>query len=101
MSIHAYARTANRPVIALLWALTLFALVPFSNFACVLGGAAANLTANGLALFLLCSRSRADRVHGVSRLALQLVILIVGAVVLARSGVTLDGLVRFATHPTP
>jgi len=100
MPITAIKQTVNRPVIAALWGLTLFALIPFPNLACVLMGAAANLAANGMALYLLCSRSRVDRVHGVARLAMQVFILILGAVIIARSGVSLDGFIRYFTHRT-
>jgi len=98
MTVFATRQTTNRPLVSVLWAFTLFALIPFPNLAFVLLGAAANLVANGLALFLLCSRSRIDRAHGFARLALQIVILIVGVVALTRSGISLAGFCRFVAH---
>jgi predicted membrane-bound spermidine synthase len=81
-----------------LWSLTLFALIPSPHLGLVLLGAAANLAANGIALYLLISRCKADRVHGFVRLALQVVILAVGAVVVARSGITIDGFLHYFSH---
>ena len=98
MNAAALHRTGNRPMLATLWGLTLVALVPFPSLALMLMGAAANLAANGMALYLLCSRSRADRIHGVARLSLQVVILIVGIVALGRSGVSLEGFARYVTQ---
>jgi hypothetical protein len=91
-------RATNRPLVATLWCLTLFALIPFQNLGLVLLGAAANLAANGIALFLLVSRSKADRLHGIARLLLQVVILVLGIVVIARSGVTIDGFLHYFTQ---
>jgi hypothetical protein len=98
MSYTTVLPTTNRPIVALLWTLTLFALIPSPSLPFMLVGAAANLAANGLALFLLCSRSRTDRMHAFVRLGLQIVILVVGTVALARSGVSLQGFCRFVTH---
>ena len=92
------ARTPNRLLTAALWTLTVIALVPFASMALILVGAASNLAANGIALYLLCSRSRVDRVHGAVRLALQLAILIFGAVALWRSGISPAGFFHFVTH---
>ena len=100
MSLSIMHRTTNRPVVAALWALTLFALIPFPNLACILLGAAANLTANGLALYLICSRSRTDRVHGFVRLSIQIIIVVAGVIALARSGVSLEGFYRYVAHRT-
>jgi len=86
------------PLVTTLWSLTLFALIPFSQLAFVLLGALANLTANGIALYLLASRSKADRTHGFVRLALQVVILTVGVVVIARSGVSIGGFLEYFSH---
>ncbi len=98
MPVLASNQSFNRPIVGAVWALTLFALIPFPSLAFVLLGAAANLAANGMALYLLCSRSRTDRANGAARLLLQVAILIVGAVVIARSGVSLDGFIRYFTH---
>ena len=100
MSTFAIPTTVNRPVVGALWCLTLFALIPFPNLGYMLVGAAANLAANGMALYLLCSRSKVNRVHGFVRLGFQVMILIVGVVVLARSGVSLEGFARYVTHRT-
>ena len=95
MSLTAFKQTVNRPVVSAVWILTIVALVPFSNLACLLVGAAASLTANSMALYLLCSRSRVDRIHGAARLAIQIVIVSVGAVAIARSGVGISGLYHY------
>ena len=91
-------RTVNLPVVGALWGLTLFALIPFPNLAYLLLGAAANLAANAMALYLICSRSRVDRVHGFARLTIQGLVLIIGAVILFRSGVSIEGFARYVTH---
>lgn len=88
-------RTLNKPLACTLWCLTLFALIPFPNLGCILLGAAANLTANGIALYLLLSRSKADRIHGIVRLLFQVVILVLGVITIARSGITVDGFVHY------
>ena len=93
-------RTANRPLLAALWSLTLVALIPFPNLGLMLLGAAANLAANGMALYLLCSRSHVDRYHGAARLAFQVMILIAGIIALSRSGVSLEGFLRYVTQHT-
>ena len=100
MQVLASSQSLNRPIVGAIWGLTLFALIPFPNLAFVLLGAAANLAANGMALYLLCSRSRVDRANGAARLLLQVAILIVGAVIVARSGVSLDGFLKYFTHRT-
>jgi len=93
-------RSTNRPLVMTLWCLTLFALIPFPNLGFVLLGAASNLAANGIALYLLASRSKADRLHGIARLLLQVIILTVGIVFVARSGVTLDGFIHYFNQRT-
>jgi predicted Kef-type K+ transport protein len=100
MTISAVRYSINRPAVAALWGLTLIALIPFPSLTYVLLGAAASLAANGIALYLLCSRSRLDRAHGFTRLALQVAILVVGAIALVRCGVTLPGLLHFISHQT-
>lgn len=100
MNTIALHRTSNRHLVGTLWVLTLVALIPFPSLALMLVGAAANLTANGIALYLLLGRSKSDRMHGAARLAFQVVILIVGIVALARSGVSLEGFLRYVTNHT-
>lgn len=94
----AVSRASNRPLVATLWGLTLFALIPFPNLPLLLMGAAANLAANAIALCLLCSRSRPDRVHGFARLGLQVAILLFGAIAIARSGVSLQGFCQYVAQ---
>ena len=101
MPVLVSSQSFNRPIVGAVWGLTLFALIPFPSLAIVLLGAAANLAANGMALYLLCSRSRVDRANGAARLLFQVVILVAGAIVVARSGVTLDGFLKYFTHRTP
>ena len=100
MSVSTFKQSVNRPVVGAVWGLTLLALIPFPNLAFVLLGAAANLAANGMALFLLCSRSRADRVHGVARLAVQVVTVALVAVAIVRSGVSMEGFFHYVTNRT-
>ncbi len=101
MALTALNRSANSPAIASLWALTVLALIPFPTLPFVLLGAAANLAANVLALYLLCSRSRVDRLHGSIRLVLQVVILALGAIAIARSGISVAGFYHYLTHRSP
>jgi hypothetical protein len=100
MTAIALRTPANRRLVCALWGLTVFALIPFPNIACLLVGAVANLASNCIALYLLCSRSRRDRIHGFVRLGLQAATLVVAAIVLARSGVSVEGFVRFILHRT-
>jgi hypothetical protein len=95
MSLSVLRRSANRPLIAAVWLLTLTALIPFSTLPGLLFGGLLNLAANILAIVLICSPSIADRIHGGLRLGLQVAILVIGAILLVRSGATLDGLLHF------
>jgi hypothetical protein len=98
MALSVVRRTANRPLIAAVWLFTLFALIPFHTLPGLLFSGLLNLLANALALVLVCSPARADRLHGWVRLGLQILTLIVGTIFLFRSGASLQGLYQFATH---
>jgi hypothetical protein len=94
MTISVIRHGVNRPAVAVMWGLTLIALVPLPTVYLILG-AAVSLAANVIAVALLLSRSVADRWHGVARLLLQVGILAAGTVIVMRSGIGVDGLLKF------
>jgi len=100
MSITAVRQGLNRPAVYAVWSLTLIALIPISTIAYAVVAAVASLCANVLAIALLMSRSIPDRLHGGARLILQAAILAVGAVLIVRSGIGLEGLLHFVLRQT-
>ena len=79
---------ANIPLIAALWSLTLFSLIPFASTLMLIAGCLCNLTANVIAIFLLFQPGFANRLNGGIRLILQVLTLLIGIFLFIKSGVT-------------
>ena len=96
------SRPANRPLIAMMWLLTVVPYVlPYQTIHGLVLGALFTLVSSGIAVALLFSRMRVDRLHGFARLGVQLLTLIIGVVLLVRSGISLDSLQHLVSHSAP
>src|SRR5262245_20433474 len=99
MQARVQPRPANWPLIATVWLLTLLPwLLPYGSTSSLLLSVLCTLASNTLALVLLFSSARADRLNGFGRLVLQFFTLVIGVVILLRSGVSLNSLFQAMTH---